>query len=172
MEQWTAYTREGQETGHVLTRGQAIPEGFYHLVVECIVRHTDASILFMKRAADKPSYPSYWEASAGGSALLGEQPLEAVLREVAEETGLTLQPDSLICYHRFIADEDHCLFHCYLAETAVDQAAISLQEGETTDFIWVPQEELERFLADQPVIPRQKEVLTSLFLDGKKPQSL
>ncbi|MQK65980.1 NUDIX domain-containing protein, partial [Escherichia coli] len=88
MEIWNAYTADGHRTDHTLTRGESIPDGLYHLVVECIIRHQDASTLFMKRDSTKPSYPDYYEATAGGSALFGEIAEQAILREVREETGI------------------------------------------------------------------------------------
>ncbi|HEM4545907.1 TPA: NUDIX domain-containing protein, partial [Streptococcus suis] len=90
MEIWNAYTADGQLTDHTLTRGESIPDGLYHLVVECIIRHHDGSTLFMKRDSTKPSYPNYYEATAGGSALFGEIAEQAILREVREETGIEL----------------------------------------------------------------------------------
>ena len=90
METWNAYTADGQLTEHTLTRGETIPHGLYHLVVECIIRHRDGSTLFMKRDSAKLSYPDYYEATAGGSALFGEIAEQAILREVREETGIEL----------------------------------------------------------------------------------
>lgn len=44
----------------------------------------------MKRDSAKLSYPDYYEATAGGSALFGEIAEQAILREVREETGIEL----------------------------------------------------------------------------------
>ena len=90
METWNAYTADGQLTDHTLTCGEPIPHGLYHLVIECIIRHHDGSTLFMKRDSAKLSYPDYYEATAGGSALFGEIAEQAILREVREETGIEL----------------------------------------------------------------------------------
>ncbi|MGQ7407927.1 hypothetical protein ACTGWG_01925 [Streptococcus suis] len=49
METWNGYTADGHLTERTLTRGETIPDGLYHLVVECIIRHHDSSTLFMKR---------------------------------------------------------------------------------------------------------------------------
>jgi len=86
METWNTYTADGQLTEDTLTRGETIPHGFYHLVVECIIRHRDGSTLFMKRDSAKLSYPDYYEATAGGSALFGE------IAEQAEVIFLGVKP--------------------------------------------------------------------------------
>ena len=57
-----------------LIRGEAIPDGFYHLVSDIIVKHVDGTYLLMQRDIRK-NYGGMWEATAGGSALKGEGPL-------------------------------------------------------------------------------------------------
>ena len=55
-----------------------IPDGFYHLVCEIIVKHTDGTYLLMQRDLNK-HYGGMWEATAGGSAVAGENPLECAM---------------------------------------------------------------------------------------------
>ncbi|HFI0434709.1 TPA: NUDIX domain-containing protein [Streptococcus suis] len=171
METWNAYTADGNLTDHTLTRGEAIPGSLYHLVVECIVRHRDGSTLFMKRDSTKPSYPDYYEATAGGSALFGEIAEQAILREVREETGIELTADQLRHHTHFVAHDDQCIFHCYWAEIDWDKSVIQLQANETSRYIWVPQEKLKDFLETELVIPRQKDYLESLFLEQEQDKS-
>ncbi|HFU4024442.1 TPA: NUDIX domain-containing protein [Streptococcus suis] len=171
METWNAYTADGHLTDHILTRVEAIPNGLYHLVVECIIRHRDGSTLFMKRDSTKPSYPDYYEATAGGSALFGEIAEQAILREVREETGIELTATQLRHHTHFVAHDDQCLFHCYWAETDWDKSAIHLQADETSNYIWVPQEKLKDFLETELVIPRQKDYVESLFLEQEQGKS-
>ena len=89
MELWDAYDRDFKKIqGVTLVRGEAIPEGFFHLVCEIIVRHIDGSYLIMQR--DKRKHlGGMWEATAGGSALQGEAPVTCAARELHEETGIT-----------------------------------------------------------------------------------
>ncbi|WP_449458535.1 NUDIX hydrolase [Streptococcus suis] len=164
METWNAYTADGHLTDHTLIRGEVIPNGLYHLVVECIIRHRDGSTLFMKRDSTKPSYPDYYEATAGGSALFWEIAEQAILREVREETGIELTAPQLRHHTHFVAHDDQCIFHCYWAETDWDKSAIQLQAEETSHYIWVPQEKLKDFLETELVIPRQKDYVKRLFL--------
>lgn len=166
-EQWNAYTADGKQTNQILTRNQAIPAGLYHLVAECIIQHRDGSLLFMKRAATKASYPNFYEATAGGSALFGETAEQAVLREVYEETGIRLNLAQLHHHTHLVSHEHQCLIDCYWARVDWDKATIQIQEEETSDFIWVAPEQLAHFLETQPVIPRQKEYVKRLFLASK-----
>ena len=88
MEIWDAYDRNLEKIeGMTLIRGGKIPEGVYHLVCDVIVRHTDGEYLLMQRDSRK-HYGGMWEATAGGSALQGEKPLDCAIRELREETGI------------------------------------------------------------------------------------
>ena len=75
MEIWDAYdSKLNKIDGLTLVRGEQIPDGYFHLCSEIIVRHTDGTYLIMQR--DKRKHlGGMWEATAGGSALQGEDPL-------------------------------------------------------------------------------------------------
>lgn len=161
MEIWDAYLENRTKTGAYLERGKPIPEGLFHLVVEAIVIHEEGSILFTRRDTNKASFPSHFEASAGGSALAGEDSLTAVLREIKEETGLIIQPQDCQRNHQFVKHQHACLFDVFIARTEADKSSVRLQAGETTDFVWVSPAELQTFLQRELVIPRQREFLLS-----------
>lgn len=136
---WDLYDRDGNRTGETFVRDfgnyKTIPEGRYHIVVDLLVIHTDGTYLLTKRSEEKDVYPGYWEASAGGSAVSGEEPLEAARRELFEETGLTA--DSLELIGITFRDTSHGMFYSYLARVSGDKDRIVLQDGETTDYKWV-----------------------------------
>lgn len=136
---WDLYDREGKRTGETFERSFGsylrIPEGKYHLVVDLLVIHSDGTYLLTKRSDIKDVYPGFWEASAGGSALSGEEPLEAAKRELFEETGLTA--DSLELVGILFRDSSHSMYYSYLARVSCDKDSIVLQEGETTDYKWL-----------------------------------
>ena len=136
---WDLYDRDGNRTGETFERYfggyKDIPEGRYHLVVDLLVLHSDGTYLLTKRSDIKDVYPGYWEASAGGSAISGEEPLEAAKRELYEETGLT--PDSLELVGVLFKDSSHSMYYSYLARVSCEKDSIVLQKGETTDYKWV-----------------------------------
>jgi 8-oxo-dGTP pyrophosphatase MutT (NUDIX family) len=139
MEIWDLYDRDGKRTNKTWERSfgnyKQIPEGYYHMVVDILVKHTDGTYLLTKRDMSKDVYPGYWEASAGGSAIAGEEPLEAAKRELYEETGLTARHLEFV--GQTFRDPSHSMFYSYLAIVDCDKDAIVLQEGETVDYKWV-----------------------------------
>ncbi len=153
-EYWDLYDRDGNRTGETFERGhgnfKAIPEGRYHLVVDILVIHEDGTFLITKRSDDKDVYPGFWEASAGGSAIKGEEPLEAACRELFEETGL--KPDSMELVNILYKDTSRSFFHSYVARVSCDKDSVVLQDGETVDYKWVGKEEFLEYLESENAI--------------------
>ena len=139
MELWDLYDKDGKRTGEVWERRHGnymdIPEGRYHLVSDILVQHRDGTYLLTKRHPGKDIYPGYWEASAGGSAQLGEGPEECAKRELFEETGILCDHFELVKIT--FSTRSPSLIYSYLAMVDCDKEAITLQEGETTEYKWV-----------------------------------
>ena len=93
MEKWDLYTRKRECTGREQIRGEAIPEGLYHLDVHVWLKNHQGQYLISKRSADRPTHPLMWECP-GGSVLLGETSLHGAVREVEEEVGVRLVPEN------------------------------------------------------------------------------
>ena len=161
MELWDAYTRNGVKTGGVLVRGQRMWPGIYHLVCEVLVRHVDGSYLCMIRSREKPNYPGYPECTAGGSALLGESPLDCIRRELREETGI--ECDDFEEVNVTVREFYSTIFHSYLCTVDWPKDAITMQEGETEGYEWLSEEEFIGLLNSDQMIPGQPERMESWF---------
>lgn len=93
MEKWDLYTKYREKTGKEHIRGEAVPDGFYHLVVHVWIRNSKGEYLISQRSESRPTFPLMWEC-VGGSVIKGESSMEGALREVKEEVGLDLKPES------------------------------------------------------------------------------
>ena len=152
MELWDGYFRDGTLAGVDLVRGEPIPEGLYHLVCEILVRHVDGDFLLMQRDFRKPNWGGYYEATAGGSALKGEDKLTCAKRELLEETGITAQELCEIgCFlsHDTIYFSFHCVTDC-------EKSSEKHQEGETIAYQWLSEKDFLSFICSDAVIPSQK----------------
>ena len=155
MELWDAYTRNGVKTGGVLVRGQRMWPGIYHMVCEVLVRHIDGSYLCMIRSREKPNYPLYPECTAGGSALLGEDPLTCIRRELREETGIEWEDFEEVA--RTVREKDSSLFWSFTCTVDWPKDRITLQEGETEGYEWLSEEDFIKLLSSGRMIDQQME---------------
>lgn len=154
MELWDAYLEDGTKAGKDLIRGEEIPEGLFHIVCEVLVRHVDGDFLLMQRDLGKATHAGDWEATAGGSALKGESPLDCIHREMEEETGLFGENFEQVGYE--VYRHRGALFYCYFCEVDCDKAFVTLQKGETIAYRWLPESEFIRFVNSGEMIPGQK----------------
>jgi len=85
---------EGQPLGIRIPRSQAHREGLWHRTVHIWVFCGD-QVLLQQRSFHKDSDPGLWDISCAGHISAGQEPLEAALRELQEELGLTLTTERL-----------------------------------------------------------------------------
>lgn len=148
-ELWDVYDENRNLTGRLQRRGDALESGDYHLVVYIWVMDHDGKFLLTKRSPNK-GFPNLWETT-GGSALAGDDSLTAALREVKEETGLTLRPE---CGRRFMTVKGENYFGDYwLFLQDFDLDKIVLQEGETCDKMRADEETIRRLWATGEFVP-------------------
>ena len=152
MEVWDAYNKEFEKIeGMTLIRGEAIPDGFYHLVSDIIVKHVAGTYLLMRRDIRK-NFGGMWEATAGGSALKGEGALVCAIRELREETGI--ESEALTEVGRVVNDHNHTIYVEFLCVTDCEKERVTLQEGETSAFKWVAKDKLISMKKDELVTER------------------
>ena len=156
MEIWDGYKEDGTLAGRDLIRGKDIPRGLFHLVCEVIVRHKDGTYLLMQRDWKKENYPGLYEASASGSALKGEVPIDAALRELKEETGI--ESNELKFIYRYVSK--NTIYYEYLCEVDCDKEDIILQEGETISYLWLNRDDFLKFLCTDKYVQVHKERLS------------
>ena len=97
IEMVNLFDESGELTGSV-SRDEAHAKGLLHDVVHCwfVDPRDGGRVFFQQRAADKATFPLYYDIAVGGHITAGEGSLAAVRREVAEEVGLELQSDELL----------------------------------------------------------------------------
>lgn len=138
-ELWDVLDADANPVGRTHERGKPMPAGDYHLVAVVWLESKDGRFLISKRT-DNKYLGGRWEAP-GGSVLTGEDSLTGALREVREELGIELDPDSgrkLWRYRRSDDFVDVWHFPC-----DVDLCKVKFQEGETCDARYVSPAEIE-----------------------------
>ena len=118
------------------------------MVCEVLVEHTEGDFLIMKRSPNKPLHPNCYEASAGGSAVKGEDKLTCIKRELFEETGILATDFTELSSKT----TNNRIYHHFLTVTNCDKNSIILQEGETCDYLWLSKSEFIDFLQSENMV--------------------
>ena len=134
-------------TGRTHVRGTPWKKGEYGLVVCVWVYDGKGKVLLTRRAPEKSGAGS-WENS-GGAAQAGENSLQAIVRELREETGIEAKPEEfeLLC-----TDRDkicHYDFYCLHRELPIEE--IKLQPGETDDAKWVTFDQVHQMIENKEI---------------------
>lgn len=149
MEFWDIYDENKQRTGRTMQRNDwCLKDGEYHLTVLGIVARPDGRFLITKRVMTKAWAPGWWEVS-GGAAMAGEESIDAVRREVREETGLDVtdwEGGYLFSYKRVNPGEgDNYFVDIYRFIGDFDESDLKLQEEETDGYMLATVDEIKAF---------------------------
>lgn len=149
MELWDIYDKNKQRTGRTMEKNHFdLKDGEYHLTVLGVIMRPDHTFLITRRVMSKAWAPGWWEVS-GGAAQAGEESMEAVRREVFEETGLDVtnaRGGYLFSYKRENPEEkDNYFVDIYRFEMDITEEDIKLQEEETDGFMFADLEQIREF---------------------------
>lgn len=124
---WDVYDQKRNVTGRRHPRGEPLAKGDYHVVVHVWLQNSQGNFLITQRAPNKGN-PLMWACTAG-SAVTGDDSLTAALREMQEETGLTLSPEKGRCV--LVEQRSDSFCDIWLFRQDYDLSEIIFQEGET-----------------------------------------
>lgn len=161
MEIWDAYLPDGTLAGFDLVRGETIPKEVRHLVSDILVRHVDGDYLLMQRDPRKRNYGGYYEATAGGSALKGENGIACARRELREETGIIGGS-----FTKIGQDVSHdTIYELFLCITDCDKFSVKFQDGETVSYKWIREDEFVEFVNSDDMIDVKYQRYLSYFME-------
>ena len=117
--------------------------------------------LIMRRVDEIPALNGQWEFP-GGKIEFGESPVEGLLRELREETGLIVRDPELLGIHshvwHFPQQDVQAFLIFYRVQTDTDQ--IHLIKGENDDYKWVT---LEEYLVHPDVLEPNRELVKRFY---------
>lgn len=151
---WDIRDAHGNKTGRLHERGKPMQDGEYHLSVSIWIVNSRGEFLISRRAPTKNN-PNIWEPT-GGSALAGEESLDAALRETKEELGLALDPQNGQLFTSYTwPHSDGCGAACidvWLFRQDFVLTDVALQPEETCDATWAGKEEIRHLIGKKQFV--------------------
>ena len=150
IELWDIYDENRQRTGKTMGYNDWHMEpGEFHITVLGVVqRASDGAFLITQRRLDKERGAGWWEIPGGG-VRAGEEPDQAVLREIGEETGLDVSDAEggyVFSYKRVNPEEKNNYFvDIYKFVMEFDEADVRTQEEEVAGFKLAQVEEIREY---------------------------
>jgi len=129
VESFDLYTKDRTPLNKTATRGSMLRIGEFHLVVMGILLNERNELLITRRSKHKPG-AGKWECTAG-SALAGETSKDAILREIREEIGMTIElgdEEPIGCFY-----EDDAIFDIWKFTITSRKEDLVLQETEVDE---------------------------------------
>lgn len=170
MEWNDIYDKERNLTGRTHRRGTPWSPGEYGLVV-CVWVYDDAGRLLLTRRAPEKTFAGTWENS-GGAAKAGETSLQAIRRELFEETGIQAEESEFRLIASGTDRNAHYDFYCLRRNIPVSQ--IVLLPGETDDVKWVTFEQVHDMIREKRICKviarqfrKQESTLKSIISAGR-----
>ncbi len=147
MEYNDIYDKDRRLTGRLHRRGDRWNKGDFGLVVCVWVYDGNGNILLTRRAPGK-TFAGTWENSGGG-AQAGETSLQAIRRELFEETGIQADESE---FELLQTTRDHIAFYDhYCLRRVVPLEKIVLLPGETDDAQWATFPQIHRLIAEEKI---------------------
>lgn len=147
MEYNDIYDENRRLTGRLHRRGTRWRKGEFGLVV-CVWVYDGKGNLLLTRRAPQKSFPGTWENS-GGAAKAGETSLQAIARELFEETGIRADEAEFELLESGQDGNTFFDYYCLKRSTPVEQ--IVLLPGETDAVKWVSIEECHRMVQSRQI---------------------
>lgn len=112
--------------------------------VSAVYCFCDERMLIVKRAHDKKFEPDKWGVPAGKSES-GEDHISCALREMKEETGITLDPERLVFVKEVFVVWENARFAFNIFRYSFDVLPEVMLNAENTDYKWVTYSELGEY---------------------------
>ena len=144
MEKRDLYDINRKLTGETIYKGEKIPENRYINVVLVFIQNSKGEFLIQKRSIQKDGM----YGSTGGHAKTGESSIQAIMTEIKEEIGLTVEENELELIYSGRADISQAFFDIYYLKKDININDLVLQKEEVEFVKWYSTEEINKLAKD------------------------
>ncbi|MFH0740167.1 MAG: NUDIX domain-containing protein [bacterium] len=150
------YNQDNELVGLLELKSKAHEKGLWHRASHIWIYNSKGEILLQLRAKTKKLFPNKWDVSAAGHIAAGEDPLATAIRETKEELGLEVcnkDLEFITIYQKEITlggISNKEFYYVYLYKYDGSPSSLVLQTDEVSEIKFVPIEELEKELKNNP----------------------
>lgn len=119
-------------------------ENTIRIAVRAVLYKEDGTFLAVRRLATATQRPLHWE-HPGGKLEFGENPFEAIIREVKEETGLVIQDPQILTAVSGITEVSGN--HAWISiayKIKVPEQIVTISTNEHNEYRWVTPNEFQQ----------------------------
>ena len=160
-EQIDVLNADGTPAGYACGRSKVHAEGLWHRTVHIWAFDRKGRILFQLRSRVKESNPGLYDTSCAGHISAGDSSLNAAVRELREELGITKSSrdleylfkaahESVLNGGAYLDNEYYDVYKITLSDSEID--SLVPQPGEVDGFVWMTREE---FFAKHKIHPEK-----------------
>ena len=142
MEKRDLYDINRNLTGKTIYKGDIIPNNNYIIVVLAFIQNSKGEFLIQKRSLKKDG--KY--GSTGGHAKTGENSITAMITEIKEELGITVNSQDLKLIYSGREDNTQVFFDIYYLNKDFEISDLTLQEDEVESVSWLSIDEIENLI--------------------------
>jgi isopentenyl-diphosphate delta-isomerase type 1 len=155
------YNESNEPTGVRKMKSEAHRDGSWHRAAHIWIYNSQGEVLLQHRAAGKPLYPDVWDVSVGGHVDAGEEPLEAAVRELAEELGLQADPEELEFFRviknspPFLGFKNNEFYYVYFLkfDGSIDDLKLQREEVQAVAFFTIDEIKRRLSLNEEGFVP-------------------
>ena len=128
----------GNKTGIIKPKSEIKRNGYYHRAIAVLVLNND-NILIQRRSDKKRVYPRLWSIFVKGHVKSGESSIEASIRELKEEIGVSVLENELEYLYSLKEEKssdnyiENIFYDTYLLRKIIELNDIIIEEEELSD---------------------------------------
>lgn len=152
IEYYDELNEHGLKTGKVLSRDEIHKNMLWHGAIKVVLINNNNEILIQQRSFNKKYLAGLWDFTVTGHARTGENAYQTCIREVKEETGISLNESDLKFQFSFhetfenLRSYERLFFNCFIAKSNFDFSDVKKQDEEVDDVRLISIDELSRLL--------------------------
>ena len=137
-------------TGETVSKKTAHETGVCHRTVHTWLVNKREEMLLQLHSHNKDSFPDYWDISAAGHVQSGETYLQAAVRELKEELGVSADPEDLIYITdvSYFSPKNNEFAKAYVLLTDLEEKDFVFSDHEVDEVRYVHYSKLREMIKD------------------------